>query len=67
MKSFQLVTLFALFAAAMAFAPNQAPKGESTTKRRTLLDPGIDLFVNLMDRNGRRKGRTKNDRRDVLS
>ncbi len=28
MKTFQLVTLFALIAAAMAFAPNQAPKGE---------------------------------------
>jgi hypothetical protein len=44
MKSFQLVTLFALFAAAMAFAPNQAPQRESTTMRRMCLDPGIDLF-----------------------
>ncbi|KAL7569191.1 hypothetical protein ACA910_016751 [Epithemia clementina (nom. ined.)] len=26
MKTFQIVALFALFAAAMAFAPNQAPK-----------------------------------------
>ena len=29
MKTFQIVTLFALIAAAMAFAPNSAPKGES--------------------------------------
>ena len=28
MKSFQLVTLFALIAAAMAFAPNQAPQSK---------------------------------------
>jgi hypothetical protein len=44
MKSFQLVTLFALFATAMAFAPNQAPQRESTMKRRTFFDPAIDLF-----------------------
>ena len=29
MKSFQIVTLACLFAAAMAFAPNKAPQGES--------------------------------------
>jgi hypothetical protein len=28
MKSFQIVTLFALIAASMAFAPNQVPQGE---------------------------------------
>ena len=28
MKTFQLVSLFALVAAAMAFVPNQAPKGK---------------------------------------
>jgi hypothetical protein len=28
MKNFQIVTLFALIAAAMAFAPNQVPQGE---------------------------------------
>lgn len=44
MKSFQLVTLFALFATAMAFVPNQAPQRKSTMKRRMLLDPGIDFL-----------------------
>lgn len=29
MKSFQIVTLFALIAAAMAFAPNSVPQGKS--------------------------------------
>jgi hypothetical protein len=29
MKSFQIVTLFALFASAMAFSPNQLPQGTS--------------------------------------
>lgn len=29
MKSFQIVTLFALIAAAMAFAPNQVSQGEN--------------------------------------
>jgi hypothetical protein len=28
MKTFQFVTLFALIAAAMAFAPNQVPQGK---------------------------------------
>jgi hypothetical protein len=44
MKSFQLVTLFALFATAMAFAPNQAPQRESTMERIMCLDPEIDLL-----------------------
>jgi hypothetical protein len=44
MKSFQLVTLFALFATAMAFAPNQAPQREYSMKREMLFDPEIDLF-----------------------
>jgi hypothetical protein len=44
MKSFQLVTLFALFATAMAFAPNQAPQRESKMKRKVFVDPGIAMF-----------------------
>jgi len=32
MKTFQIVTLFALIGAAMAFAPNQAPKGKCSRR-----------------------------------
>ena len=38
MKTFQIVTLFALIAAAMAFAPN-APKGEWWLLLTESLDP----------------------------
>ena len=33
MKTFQIVTLFALIAASMAFSPNQLPQGEDSTLR----------------------------------
>ena len=33
MKTFQIVTLFALIAASMAFSPNQLPQGEYSTLR----------------------------------
>lgn len=32
MKTFQIVTLFCLIAASMAFAPNKAPQGEFSSR-----------------------------------
>jgi hypothetical protein len=56
MKSFQFVTLFALFSAAMAFVPNQAPKGECITKRKLLRDPGMTYFQACATFDGSAKG-----------
>lgn len=44
MKSFQVLSLFAMIAAAMAFAPNKAPQGEY---RCICLYPGSHLGTQL--------------------
>lgn len=46
MKTFQIVTLFALIAAAMAFAPSQVPQGEILSKGTGTIN-GVGFGVDL--------------------
>jgi photosystem II PsbM protein len=50
MKTFQIVTLFALLASAMAFAPNQVPQGESDVSTKE----EIRCYQDLCSNEGRR-------------